>query len=61
MSNPLSTSDAKSVIESKRRVYIKGGSRLMPTSDGVMKLSADRSRQLFGNYKGGKYSNLTKR
>lgn len=62
MSNPLSTSDAKSVVESAaRRVYIKSGSRMMPTSDGVMKLAASRSRKLFGNYKGGKYSNLIKK
>lgn len=59
MSNPTSTSDLKSVLQSKaQRVYIKDSMRTMPTSDGVMKIVALRSRKLFGNYKGGKYSKI---
>lgn len=59
MSNPLSTSDAPSVLDKKvSKLYIKDGKRLLPTSDGVMSLSSDRSKKMFGKMKGGKYSKL---
>lgn len=58
MSNPLSTSDAPKLIEPKARVYIKEGARKIQTSDGVMHMQANRSRQLFGKMNGGKYSQL---
>lgn len=59
MSNPLSISDAPKLVDPKiNRTFIKDGARKMQTSDGVMNIAASRSRQLFGNIRGGRYSQL---